>query len=390
MTDTKRILWVSNAPFAPTGYGNQTGLIAAILPQYGHEMAVACNYGLAGKTIDVNGVTLYPAEGPGRAKDGGVKWANELFKPEVIISLYDPWAFRWPYDEGIEAPWVAWTPVDTEPASKETVKLLREKAAGVVAYSKFGQRVFKQHHEIEAEFIPHGVVTNTFTPGDPAEGRKVMQIPENVFLVSMIANNQGLPSRKSIYESLIAFHRFNRRHPDSAIYLHMFTGENRFGVDISSVTSQLGFPPNTIYSVPQHTYGTGSFSTEHMVMIYRSTDVLLNPSLGEGFGIPILEAQSCGTPVIANDCTAMTELVERAGGWLTKGQPFRHAHHADFSIPLISSIEQALEEAYLSWKTGRQWEERVMAARRLALSYDFQNVVAPMWHQYLIKEEWNK
>ena len=135
---------------------------------------------------------------------------------------------------------------------------------------------------------------------------------------------------------------------------------------------------------------TSAISTEQMVLIYRATDVLLNPSLGEGFGIPIMEAQSCGTPVIANDWTSMTELVERAGGWLVKGQPFRHAHQADFSMPLISSIEQALEAAYYSWRTGKQWEERVMAARELALSYDFQNVVAPMWHQYLIGEEWAK
>ena len=121
MTDTKRILWVSNAPFTPTGYGNQTALITAILPLYGHEMAVASNYGLQGKTIDVNKVRIFPAEGPGRAQDGGVKWAVEMFDPEVIVSLYDPWPFRWPHVESIKAPWVAWVPIDTEPASKNTV-----------------------------------------------------------------------------------------------------------------------------------------------------------------------------------------------------------------------------------------------------------------------------
>jgi hypothetical protein len=38
-------------------------------------------------------------------------------------------------------------------------------------------------------------------------------------------------------------------------------------------------------------------------------DVLLQSSTHEGFGLPMLEAQSCGTPVVAVDATSMTELV---------------------------------------------------------------------------------
>ena len=37
------------------------------------------------------------------------------------------------------------------------------------------------------------------------------------------------------------------------------------------------------------------------------------PSLYEGFGLPILEAQACGSPVIGSDCTAITETIGRGG-----------------------------------------------------------------------------
>ncbi|MFY8349608.1 glycosyltransferase family 4 protein [Pseudoalteromonas sp. SSM20] len=52
--------------------------------------------------------------------------------------------------------------------------------------------------------------------------------------------------------------------------------------------------------------------------IYQSADVWLFPSDEEGFGLPILEAMACGTPVIATAAGAAPELIEQGGGFLTK------------------------------------------------------------------------
>lgn len=46
----------------------------------------------------------------------------------------------------------------------------------------------------------------------------------------------------------------------------------------------------------------------HIADLYRAADVLLSPSMGEGFGLPIAEAQACGCPVITQDCSSMSEL----------------------------------------------------------------------------------
>jgi len=48
---------------------------------------------------------------------------------------------------------------------------------------------------------------------------------------------------------------------------------------------------------------------------------MLLPSMGEGFGLPIAEAQACGCPVITQACSSMTELTVN-GVAIEAGQPF--------------------------------------------------------------------
>jgi glycosyltransferase involved in cell wall biosynthesis len=55
----------------------------------------------------------------------------------------------------------------------------------------------------------------------------------------------------------------------------------------------------------------GHANHEEMVLVYNAADVLIYPSSYEGFGMPVLEAMACGTPVIALDNTAFPEF---AGG----------------------------------------------------------------------------
>jgi len=72
-------------------------------------------------------------------------------------------------------------------------------------------------------------------------------------------------------------------------------------------------------------------------LVYRCAEALLLPSLIEGFGLPVLEAMACGTPVLASDCPA---LVETAGG--------AALHVAAEDLPsLREGIERIAEDAEL-------------------------------------------
>lgn len=57
-------------------------------------------------------------------------------------------------------------------------------------------------------------------------------------------------------------------------------------------------------------------SDEEMPLLYRSAQVLLYPSLYEGFGLPILESMACGTPVITSNLGAMSEIAGKGNALL--------------------------------------------------------------------------
>jgi glycosyltransferase involved in cell wall biosynthesis len=52
----------------------------------------------------------------------------------------------------------------------------------------------------------------------------------------------------------------------------------------------------------------GRLSQTDLQLLYSFADVLVFPSLYEGFGMPVLEAMACGTPVITSKTTALGEV----------------------------------------------------------------------------------
>jgi len=61
-------------------------------------------------------------------------------------------------------------------------------------------------------------------------------------------------------------------------------------------------------------------SHEHLVALYNGAEAFIFPSLSEGFGWPVIEAQACGTPVIASNFQPMPEV---------SGQAALHEHPQD-------------------------------------------------------------
>lgn len=57
----------------------------------------------------------------------------------------------------------------------------------------------------------------------------------------------------------------------------------------------------------------GRLSEDELASTYKGALCLLFPSLYEGFGLPVIEAMACGTPVITSNTTSLNEICQGAG-----------------------------------------------------------------------------
>ena len=75
-------------------------------------------------------------------------------------------------------------------------------------------------------------------------------------------------------------------------------------------------PRNQLRHLPADVEYHASPTDQELASLYGACTAWLFASRLEGYGLPILEAMACRTPVIATPAGAAPELIERGGGWL--------------------------------------------------------------------------
>lgn len=336
-----KILWASNAPWTATGYGQQSRLFLPYLRKE-HDVAIAQNHGHAGELFEWEGLTVYPEGYDSYGNDVIATWASHHMRPDEgwIFALYDSWVYRNPVFRNWH--FATWSPVDHQPVPPMVIEAIRSLELTPIAMSKFGQAQF-QDADLDAFYVPHAVDPG-FAPRDKTAARERYGIPDDAFVVGMNAANKasGDFHRKGYGEAVHAFALFAKHHPDAVLRIHAeATGAQ--GWDLERLAAGYGLA-GRVFFTNQLDYRVG-LTVEAMADFYSALDVYLSPSYGEGFGIPIIEAQACGVPVVVTDFTAMPELV--GDGWVVPGQLVWHERmQAFWKIPNVGEIVDALGEAY--------------------------------------------
>lgn len=345
----------SNSPGVATGYGVQSKFLVDRLLKHGFKVAALSNYGLEGEIrtekTKWGKYEHYPKGFRQYSEDVIPTWHNHFSNQHpglknAIITLYDVWVYN---SLQTDADVFAWTPADHETLPPEVLRFLLRRNVTPIAMSPHGQRQFEAAG-VESVYIPHGVDTKVMKPTFEAYGvpvREFLGVKDDQFLVGMFAANKanGILHRKAIAENLLAFSMFKKKHPDAVLYLHMEPSNAFGGFLLPRLLKSVGLDMSSVIMPDSDQLRVG-YPANVLAAFMSACDVVLSASYGEGFGVPQVEAQACGTRVIASSWAASPDLAG-PDSFLVEGQPFWDEPQAAFyQIPILGSVVEALNLAY--------------------------------------------
>lgn len=116
----------------------------------------------------------------------------------------------------------------------------------------------------------------------------------------------SLQPRKNIPTALKSFAQYIQSHPESQIKFIIAGGKGyNYDTQIDEVIEE--------YHLQKRVISVGFITDEEKILLLKRAKALIYLSLYEGFGIPLIEAMSLNTPVIASNTSCLPEVIDNAG-----------------------------------------------------------------------------
>ena len=112
---------------------------------------------------------------------------------------------------------------------------------------------------------------------------------------------------------------------------------------------------------------TGYLTDEALVRAYQDADLLVHPSQYEGFGLPVLEAMACGTPVICSNASSLPEVAGDAAILLAPDDTQGYSHHM---VAVLTDPELSASLARRGLDQARKFSWQATARATLAVYRD--------------------
>ena len=168
--------------------------------------------------------------------------------------------------------------------------------------------------------IPPGVDLTVFTPGDRAAARRRLGMPTDAVVVLFVGRIQPLKAPDVV---IAAAAELLARRPElrERLVVPVIGGPSGSGFDtprgLVELASALGVADVVRFVAP--------VEQARLADYYRAATVACVPSYNESFGLVAVEAQACGTPVVAADVGGLTTAVRHgSSGLLVSGHEPRH------------------------------------------------------------------
>tara|TARA_Y100001968_G_scaffold80439_1_gene71605 strand:- start:1177 stop:2298 length:1122 start_codon:yes stop_codon:yes gene_type:complete len=171
----------------------------------------------------------------------------------------------------------------------------------VLTASKWGADILRSElgHE-NVEVVPEGVDPTIFHPWSPT-----LPIKEgDPFTFLAVGKHEARKSHDEIIEA------FELSFSKDSNYRLLLKIDNLFLSNALEQASELIKPDRRHQIKIVSSKPVGSIPVEKMAHLYRSANCFVFPSKGEGWGLPLIEAISCGTPYIATNYSGQTEYLK--------------------------------------------------------------------------------
>ncbi len=160
----------------------------------------------------------------------------------------------------------------------------------------------------EFDRVPHlignGVDVDRFSPVQDATDmtlRTLLKLPAGEVFLAI----GGVETRKNTVRILEAFRIVHACHPSSCLVIAggaSLLDHDAYQAEFAAALAASGLPDGAVIR-------TGPLPQAQMPALYRAVDVLLFPSVKEGFGLVVLEAMASGVPVVTSRIAPFTEYL---------------------------------------------------------------------------------
>lgn len=237
---------------------------------------------------------------------------------------------------------------------KYFVPLSAKRAHRIIAVSEFTKQEIVKYYRVPAEkiIVTYEGVSSGFVP-IADEHLKSRRLKEYGILSKYLLFVGRIEPRKNIVGILKAFkHLKEKGHEDVTLVVVGHQDKIFRERDLKGEIEKLGLQSEIIF--------TGGVSERDLCILYNRAEALVYPAFAEGFGLPVVEAMACGTPVITSSTTALREVGE--GGALFV-DPYSHKEIAQAleQILLDDDLRKRLSFKGLKRSQEFRWEKTARA-----------------------------
>lgn len=159
-----------------------------------------------------------------------------------------------------------------------------------------------------------------------------------------------LQPRKNFHRLINAFSALKKAH--SIPHKLVIIGGRAWQYEnIEALPGRLGIEKDVVF--------TGVLPVQDLASLLKNAALFAFPALYEGFGIPVIEAMACGTPVVASNVGAIPEVLGNAG---LQVDPYSVEDIADKMLQVLNSpaLQAVLVKRGLKRAEGYSWERAAL------------------------------